>query len=162
MHRRVMALAVVAASLLAAPAVAGAQNDVAKGNGTASFSSFSQFSFNAQSNFNGTGASGNATFTNPNADPNQVIKGRVTCLSVIGNQANISGEVIDVQGFTFPTTIQSFTITALDSGKFGTTPDAVSYTFSSAPPPPPPTCTAFTFTPIPIFDGEITIKDANS
>ena len=81
MHRRVMAIAVAAASLLAAPAVAGAQNDVARGNGTASFTSFSQFSFNAQSNFNGTGASGNATFTNPNADPNQVIKGRVTCLS---------------------------------------------------------------------------------
>jgi hypothetical protein len=163
MKRLIVVVALATTVLLAVPAFAAAQNDVARGSGVFSFSSFSQFSFNAQSNFNGTGASGSASFTNPNADPNQVIKGRVTCLSVIGNEATISGDVTDVQGFTFETTIRSFIIRAEDSGKFSVTPDGVNYTFSTAPPPPEPSCLgAFAFTPFPIFSGEIVIKDANS
>src|SRR5687767_13421063 len=163
MKRLAAALALATSVLLAVPAFAAAQNGGARGNGVSQCSSFSKFSFNAQSNFNGTGSSGSASFTNPSSDPNQVIKGRVTCLSVIGNEATISGDVTDVQGFTFNTTIRSFVIRAEDSGKFGVTPDAVNYTFLSTPPPPEPTCAAaFTITPFPIFSGEIVIKDANS
>jgi hypothetical protein len=163
MKRLIVVVALATTVLLAVPAFAAAQNDVARGSGVFSFRSFSQFSFNAQSNFNGTGASGSASFTNPNADPNQVIKGRVTCLSVIGNEATISGDVTDVQGFTFETTIRSFIIRAEDSGKFAVTPDLVNYTFLSTPAAPEPSClSGFTFTPFPIFSGEIVIKDANS
>lgn len=163
MKRLSLVLALAATVLLAVPAFASAQNDVARGSGVFSFSSFNHFSFNAQSNFNGTGASGSASFTNPNTDPNQTIKGRVTCLSVVGNEATISGDVTDVQGFTFETTIRSFVIRATDSGKFGVTPDLVNYVFLSTPAPPEPSCAAsFTFTPFPIFSGEIVIKDANS
>ena len=92
-----------------------------------------------------------------------MIKGRVTCLSVLGNEATISGDVTDVQGFTSETTIRSFLIRASDAGKFSPTADAVTYTFSSNPPGPEPSCIAgFTITPFPIFSGEIVVKDANS
>jgi hypothetical protein len=162
MKRSLLCAALAALTLLALPALAAAGNDVAKGNGFFQFSSFSQFSFNAQSNFNGTDATGSATFTNPNADPNQSIKGRVTCLFVAGNVATIAGEVTSVQGNLF-TTIRSFYITAEDSGKFGTAPDAVNYFFSVNPPPSDVACTApFTITPFPIAQGDIVVKDANS
>ena len=156
-------LIVAGLALFAFPAVASAGNDVARGNGL-TFGSFPpEFSFNAQSNFNGTGASGNVSFTNTNTDPNQTFKGRVTCLQVIGNQASMSGDITDVQGFPPGFTATAFVLRATDSGKFGTTPDMVEYFFLSTPPPPAPGCLGtFTLFPFPIQSGEIVIKDSNS
>ena len=163
MKRLLAVLAVATAGLLSLPALASAGNDVARGNGVSPFFP-SDFSFNAQSNFNGTQPSGSVTFTDPDRDPNLTFKGRVTCLNVVLNDATISGEITDVSGGDagFFSTTRSFVIHAVDSGKFATGPDLVSYVTSSALPPPPPSCAAFVLTPFPIFSGEITVKDANS
>jgi hypothetical protein len=151
------------AGLLAFPVLASAGNDVARGNGT-SLSFPREFNFNAQSNFNGSGASGSVSFTNPDSDPDTTFKGRVTCLQVIGNTAQMSGDIIDISGgqAQFFSTTRSFILRAIDSGRFATTPDQVGYFVSSALPPPPPTCVVFSPFTSPIFDGEIVIKDATS
>ena len=157
-------LIVAGLALFAFPAVASAQNDVARGSGF-TFGSFpSEFSFNAQSNFNGTEASGSVSFTNTNTDPNQTYKGRVTCLQVIGNQATMSGDITDIQGFPVFTGPTAFVLRATDTGKFGTAPDMVDYfLLFGAPPPPAPSCLAgFTLFPFPIQSGEIVIKDSNT
>jgi hypothetical protein len=162
--KRFFALAAVAlVGVLALPAIASAGNDVARGNGTsANFDFFEEFAFNAQSNFNGSEPSGHAVFVEPDQDPDQKIVGRVTCLSVIGNQATISGDVTDVTPGTFPGfAIRSFIIRAVDNTEVGL-PDQIDYFFSSGLPPPPPSCGAFTFFPSPIVDGQIVVKDATS
>lgn len=162
--RRVLAgVALALAALLAFPALASAQNDVARGSGFTFFSFPRQFNFNAQSNFNGTQPSGSVSFTDTNTDPNQTYKGRVTCLSVVGNVATMSGEITDVQGFPVFGAPTVFVLTATDSGKFAVTPDLVRYFVTSGTPPPPPTCVTFTpFVGSPIESGEIVIKDSNS
>jgi hypothetical protein len=163
MRRLLVSLTLAAIALLALPALASAQNDVARGSGFTLFSFPQQFSFNAQSNFNGSEPSGSVSFTDTNTDPNQTFKGRVTCLSVVGNVATMSGPITDVQGFPVFGVVNSFVLTATDTGKFGVTPDLVRYFTTSAPPAPAPTCVTFTgFVGQPIQSGEIVIKDSNS
>ena len=164
MKKVLAGLVLTAAGLLTLPAMAGAGNDVARGSGVATSSFPEQFSFNAQSNFNGSGASGNVTFTDTDFDPNLTIRGRVTCLQVIGDTAQMSGDITDISGSgaQFFTTARSFILRAVDSGKFASAADQVGYVISSALPPPPPTCIVFAPFISPIFSGEIVIKDSNS
>lgn len=163
MNRLVALAAITGIAVLAVPAVASAGNDVARGNGTDSTDVFEEIAFNARSNFNGTEATGNVTFTEPDQDPDQKISGHVTCLSVIGNQATIAGVVTDISPGVFPGfTLQGFVMRAIDNTEIGL-PDQVSTFFLTSAPPPPPSCAAgFVFFPQPLVDGQIVVKDATS
>jgi hypothetical protein len=121
--------------------------------------------FSAKSSYNGTNPTGSARFTFRNEDPDQVFTGQVTCLDVQGGFARLSGPITEARGGSTLTVgtqtfePRSFVITALDSGKFSTNPDALGFVLSSAPATDVTCTTSFTQTS-PVRDGDVVVKDS--
>jgi hypothetical protein len=121
--------------------------------------------FSAKSSYNGTNPTGSARFTFPNEDPDQVFTGEVTCLNVQGGFARLSGPITQARGGSTVTVggqafePRSFVITAIDSGKFSTNPDALGFVLSSAP-ATDVTCTTSSTQTSPVRDGEVVVKDS--
>ena len=149
----VLSAAVLGVTGVAAPAGADTSNDSARGHVTL----FSvEVDFSARANFNGTEPSGRMRYTNQNTDPNTVIEGNVTCLTVVGNVATLAGEITSVRnGTVFG---EGYILTAEDSGKFSNFPDEVAITFTTAPPNPTACPPALTFSS-PVREGEVVVHD---
>lgn len=111
--------------------------------------------FNATSNFNGSQASGTIRFTQANSDPNLVITADVTCLRVVDGLFEARGVVTNVRGGT--TIANSVVIRGSDEGKFSTTPDTFSGSFSLSIDPGPCGVPSPGF---PVQDGEIVVHDS--
>jgi hypothetical protein len=112
--------------------------------------------FSASSNFNGTEARGTVRFLFRNNDPDLVVTGEVTCLTVVDDQFEAHGIVTDVRGGT--TGANQFLIRGSDSGKFDTTPDTFSgFTFFSLT---LPTCPTIPTPAGPVTDGEVIVHDS--
>jgi hypothetical protein len=152
--------AALAASLvavvIAAPAGAAAGSDKARGH----VDQGAQIvDFSATSNFNGTEPRGSVKFTQPNSDPNTVMTGAVTCLSVVGNTFQATGPITSVRNNQFPGfSPMSFVIQGSDGGKFGTAPDTF-FAQVSFFNPAPLTCAA---NPMgqPVVNGDVIVEDA--
>ena len=168
MNTRRVSLALTAATLLAAlallPSIAAADHgtDSARGNVNALFGAYA-LDFSARSTGAGADASGRASLTLTNTDPNQKYSGEVTCLEVIGGTATTPATaVISVRLTDVPagSTAQSMIIAATDSGKFSGGPDMAGFTLSAAPSLPDGACNpAFLPFQQPIADGEVVIHN---
>ena len=137
--------------LLAAPASAiGAREQSAHGRG--SISTFQDFSFGARGTL--FAADGHITVTFPGTDPNQQIKGQITCLSIVNNQAYMSGPVTRQNPEAAPGPLLSFFAFAEDNGEPGGFRDRFNF-FTFAPSQAfNPTCLA------PLLGGSL-ITDGN-
>lgn len=111
--------------------------------------------FSANSNFNGTQASGTIRLTLANNDPNLVVTADVTCLRVVDGLFEARGVVTNVRGGTF--FANSVIIRGSDEGKFSTTPDTFSGFFSSLMDPGP--C-GVPSPGSPVQDGEVVVHDS--
>src|SRR4051794_16988782 len=149
MKRGIAALASLSAIVLALAggATGAASQQSASGNGN---TGTAIFSFSARGvNF---GADGHITSTNPNTDPNTVIKGRINCLAVINNQAYMSGNIVSISPPANPATRPTdFIAFAEDNGEPGDFRDR--FQFISVLPSPTfnPTC----LNPIFTFFGQL-------
>jgi hypothetical protein len=121
--------------------------------------------FSAKSSFNGTNPSGSARFTFRNEDPDQVFSGEVTCLSVQGGSANLSGPITEARGGSTltaggqPFEPRSFVITAFDRGKFSPDPDFAGFVLSSAP-ATEVNCNTQGAPVAPVREGDVVVRDA--
>jgi hypothetical protein len=121
--------------------------------------------FSAKSSFNGTNPSGSARFTFRNEDPDQVFTGEVTCLSVQGGSATLSGPITEARGGSTLTAggqvfePRSFVITAFDQGKFNPNPDFLGFVLSSQP-ATDVTCNTQGAPASPVREGDVVVKDA--
>ena len=129
------------------------------------FVSTADVDFSAKSSFNGTNPTGSVRFTFRNENPDQVFTGDVTCLSVQGGLARLSGPITDARGGSTLTAggrvfePRSFVITAFDSGKGDPNPDSLGFVLSSAP-ATDVTCTTQDAPTVPVREGEVVVRDA--
>jgi hypothetical protein len=112
--------------------------------------------FSASSNFNGTEARGTVRFIFRNNDPDLVVTGEVTCLTVVDGLFEAHGIITDVRGGT--TSANQFIIRGSDSGKFATTPDT--FTGFTVFSPTPIECPTTPFPGSPVTDGEVIVHDS--
>jgi hypothetical protein len=158
MKRMLLMLLLGAFLVVPAAAEAGANRDVAKGNGRDFFGP--QFYFSATSSPLGTDPSGRVALGFLGTGQEVTFYGQVTCLRVLGGGAAIGGRVTRIEPpVALFTGTQSFLIQAFDSGKFATFADTVQYSVSTAPPPPEAGCPFPTFFTFPIGEGEIIVQD---
>jgi hypothetical protein len=121
--------------------------------------------FSAKSSFNGTNPTGSAKFTFRNEDPDKVFTGEVTCLTVQGGFANLSGPITESRGGSTLTAggqvfePRSFVISANDSGKFSTQPDFLGFVLSSQPATDVSCTTQFGPSDV-VREGEVVVKDS--
>ena len=116
--RRITALVATAASTVAVVTGSGGAASQPSANGNGSISSFQNLSFSARGV--GFGAAGHVTVTGANTDPNTVTKGRVNCLTIINNQAYISGNIVSLSPAQNPATAPTdFFAFAEDNGEPG-------------------------------------------
>jgi hypothetical protein len=135
MKRGIAALASLSAIVLAlaAGATGASSQQSASGNGN---TGTQLFSFSARGV--GFGADGHITSTNPNTDPNTVIKGRINCLAVLNNQAYMTGNIVSISPPPNPAFAPTdFIAYAEDNGEPGDFRDRFQF---------------FTFTPTPTFN----------
>lgn len=157
MRRVLTALAVVSIATTMFPPPAGAAASADKVRGRVDQGA-QMVDFSATSNFNGTEPRGTVKFTQPNADPNTVFTGTVTCLSVVGNTFQATGPITSVRNNQFPGfSPMSFVIQGSDSGKFSPSPDTFSGSVSFFN-PPPMTCLA-NAAGQPVVDGDLIVQD---
>jgi hypothetical protein len=161
MKKLLFVLGATAAMLLpVATAGASSGNDVAKGHGTTFFGD--PFAFSATANFNDTGARGSVRLDTAVGAIEETIYGDVTCLRVAGGLASIAGFITDISPPNAAIAhFKSFVVQTSDSGKFGSSPDTVVYSFFDSPPPPDgacPTPSAGLF----ISSGDVVVQDAIS
>ena len=160
MKKLFVLVAAAALFLPASTAVGASGNDVAKGHGTTIFGD--SFAFSATANFNDTGARGSVRLDTAIGATAYTIYGDVTCLRVAANTASIAGIITNINPpSAFLGADRSFVVQASDSGKFGSVPDTVFYTFSASLAPPDGACPASLLGPV-ISTGDIVIEDAIS
>ena len=155
MKRFVLTATLVAA--LVVPALAGAaQGPVARGSGDVG--TFQDFSFSARGV--GFGADGHIRVVSPGTDPNTVIRGQVNCLSVLNNQAVMSGNITRISPAQNPQTAPTdFIAFAEDNGEPGEFRDRFGFTTFTPTPTFNPTCLVpvFGFFGSLITDGNIEV-----
>ena len=161
MKKLVVVLLVVAAALFAtASAVAASGSDVAKGHGTTFFGD--PFDFSATASFSDVGARGSVRLDTAPGATEYTFYGNVTCLRVVGNLAVIGASVTNISPPVAAFgTVRSVLLWASDGGKFGSTPDTMTWVSSSSPAPPDGACPGPLAAP-PISSGDIVISDAIS
>ena len=133
------ALAATAAVVLAVASGASSAPSQQSANGNGNIGT-STFSFSARGV--GFGADGHITSTNPNTDPNSVIKGRINCLMIINNQAYMSGNIVSQTPTPNPATrVTDFVAYAEDNGEPGDFRDRFQFvSFTAGTITPMPTC----------------------
>lgn len=149
------------ALLALTPAVAVADHGTDSASGRGRVSNFADIDFSARSSSVGTNASGRASISFTNNDPDQTYSGEVTCLRVVGATTTTPAMAtigVLITKAPFGSTFQSFVLSVSDGGKFSGVPDTANWSFSSAPPPSDGLCpTPFGGVPV---DGEIKIHDS--
>ena len=158
MKRAFAALASLSAIVLAVAggATSAPSQQSASGNGNTGTQTFS---FSARGV--GFGADGHITSTNPNTDPNTVIKGRINCLSVVNNQAYMSGNIVSISPPANPATAATdFIAYAEDNGEPGDFRDRFQFITIVPSPTFNPTCLnpIFTLTGQLITSGNIEVN----
>jgi hypothetical protein len=155
MKRFILTATLVAA--LVVPAAGGAAPGP-NTRGSGDVGTGQDFSFSASGV--GFGADGHIRVTFPGQDPNQVFAGQVNCLSIVNNQATMTGNITRIRPAQNPATAPTdFLAFAEDNGEPGEFRDRFFFTTFTPTPTFNPTCLVpvFGFFGSLITDGNIEV-----
>ena len=121
-----------------------------------------QFHSNAKSEFTGSSPEGTvfAHLTVVASGVQADLHGRVTCLTVGGNQAVVGAEVTSSSNPAFVPEGAGLFAQVVDNGEPGTDPAAPDRAFGGAAPTPPAVCPPPVFPTSPITQGNYVVHDA--